>query len=88
MIRRATAMAITQKKKKHSGSTHSNPKPASPADSDDTLYNELLAHNEYFKQMINLIPANFYFSQDSKDKLADQENATIEALSNKGNLLQ
>ena len=51
---------------------------------DNNLHKELAAHNEYFKQMINLVPADFYFNLESKEKINEQKSALLEALSNKG----
>ena len=50
---------------------------------DSNLHKELVAHNEYFKQMINLVPADFYFNLESKEKINEQKSAVLEALSSK-----
>ena len=83
MIRRATAMHVTHKTKKAAANSDNSPK-ENADDSNDTLHKELLAHNEYFKRMINLIPANFYFNQEIKDKIDGQKTVTLVSLSNKG----
>ena len=53
-------------------------------DQDDNLSKELRAHNEYFKQMINLVPANFYFDQESIDKKNKQKSAVLDLSRSKG----
>ena len=53
-------------------------------DQDDNLSKELRAHNKYFKQMINLVPANFYFDQESIDKKNKQKSAVLDLSRSKG----
>ena len=52
---------------------------------DDNLSKELRAHNEYFKKMINLLPADFYFDEESKDKIInEQKSAALDLSCSKG----
>lgn len=48
-------------------------------DDEDVIRKQLLEDNAYFKKVLNLIPASFYFSEDAKQKLKAQEGKTDNA---------
>ncbi len=47
--------------------------------SNSDMMESLKKDNDFFKQMINLVPSNFYLSQDAKDKLNKSRKAVLAA---------
>ena len=50
------------------------------------IIESLKQDNDYFKQIINLVPANFYFDQETRDKLSHNKSGNKAGGQKSGNL--